>query len=503
MEFSSQKKIISTVLIVVFIAQSILLFSNTPKVHAAVPVLEQRGSLLNKTVNIDATTIKHEMKYSKKETGPLNLDRISWKAADMAIEEVTISTLNWINSGFEGGPLYVTDFGGFLRDIADERIGSFIEGSALAFLCDPLDIKFSLALRHAVPFEKEVECTLSDVVDNIEDFIAGDFGSGGWDGWFELTTKPQNNRYGAYLSSAAELEARIQFSQYEEAQVLEFGEGFFSDEKCEEGPQPKGGGPGAPINCEIVTPGSVIETQLNNALFSGQRRLEVSDEFNEIVYALFGQLLKRMFGGWQEGLRGLSEGSSGRPSYVESLRNDDTVDLRGMKEDLIVEIDAEIQKEINYKNIKQSTLNSVLASETLLQQLTSCYEDKITAGSLSIDNKTIAQQRIDNASTTIAMQITPTKALLENDIVASNQNLTTLNTLRSDVSDVTALSQIEVLTKDLFEMQINGTFNGGNIFLAQEEQGIITAQMSTLNSTTQTQITECQVFPPPPIPSAI
>jgi hypothetical protein len=505
MKFLSHKKIISLSLIIVFIAQSILLFTNIPEVHADVPVnvqgvaqVKEVGQNLKENIKTSAATKSLQQKEvgGSGLLGKLSLDKFAWMAVDASIWKLTRSTVNWINSGFEGGPAYVTDFGGFLKDIADDEIGSFIEGSALAFLCDPLDIKFSLMLKYAVPFEKEVECTLSDVIDNIDDFINGDFGRGGWDGWMELTTKPKNNRYGAYLSSAAELEARIQFSQFEESKVIEFGSGFFSHKKCEELP------PGfvGPPRCEIVTPGSVIEKRLNSALGSGQRRLEVADEINEILSAALGQMLKSIFGGLQDGLRGFSEGSSSRPSYIDSIREEDVVDLSGMKNDLIVGINEGVRKETDYKDIKQSTLNSVLASETLLGQLTSCYEDKIATANLSTSNKAIAQERIDSASTTIATQITPTKTLLENDVAASEQNLVTLNILRSDISDATTLSRIQVLVDDLLTLQGSGILNGDNIFIAQEEQGIVTAQMSALNAITQTQITECQAFPPPPIP---
>ena len=503
MKFLSHKKIISLSLIIVFIAQSILLFTNIPEVHADVPVnvqgvaqVEEVGENLRKNTETSKATMALQTKEGAEGglTGLFSTDKFAWKAANLAIWYVTRSTVNWINSGFEGGPAYVTDFGGFLKDIADDEIGSFIEGSALAFLCDPLDIKFSLMLKYAVPFEKEVECTLSDVIDNIDDFINGDFGRGGWDGWMELTTKPKNNRYGAYLSSAAELEARIQFSQFEESKVIEFGSGFFSHKKCEELP------PGfvGPPRCEIVTPGSVIEKRLNSALGSGQRRLEVADEVNEILSAALGQILKDIFGGLQDGLRGFSEGSSSRPSYIDSIREEDVVDLSGMKNDLIVGINEGVRKETDYKDIKQSTLNSVLASETLLGQLTSCYEDKIATANLSTSNKAIAQQRIDNTSTTVTTQITPVKTSIEENIAQANQNITDLEELSDNIAKAQTLEQVNSFKSSTSALE--GRLNDYDIFTLQEEQSIITTQMSALNAITQTQITECQAFPPPPIP---
>jgi len=503
MKFLSHKKIISLSLIIVFIAQSILLFTNIPEVHADVPVnvqgvaqVEEVGENLRKNIKTSAATKSLQQKEvgGSGLLGKLSLDKFAWMAVDASIWKLTRSTVNWINSGFEGGPAYVTDFGGFLKDIADDEIGSFIEGSALAFLCDPLDIKFSLMLKYAVPFEKEVECTLSDVIDNIDDFINGDFGRGGWDGWMELTTKPKNNRYGAYLSSAAELEARIQFSQFEESKVIEFGSGFFSHKKCEELP------PGfvGPPRCEIVTPGSVIEKRLNSALGSGQRRLEVADEVNEILSAALGQILKDIFGGLQDGLRGFSEGSSSRPSYIDSIREEDVVDLSGIIDDLITGINTEIREETNYKNIKQGTLNSALASEILLEQLTSCYENKILTGSLSTSNKAIAQERIDSASTTVTTQITPVKTSIEENIAQANQNITDLEELSDNIAKAQTLEQVNSFKSSTSALE--GRLNDYDIFTLQEEQSIITTQMSALNAITQTQITECQAFPPPPIP---
>jgi hypothetical protein len=495
MKLSSYKKIISLSLIIVFTVQSVLLFTNIPEVHASVPVKEV-GKNLRKNTETSKATMALQTKEGAEGglTGLFSTDKFAWKAANLAIWYVTRSTVNWINSGFEGGPAYVTDFGGFLKDIADDEIGSFIEGSALAFLCDPLDIKFSLMLKYAVPFEKEVECTLSDVIDNIDDFINGDFGRGGWDGWMELTTKPKNNRYGAYLSSAAELEARIQFSQFEESKVIEFGSGFFSHKKCEELP------PGfvGPPRCEIVTPGSVIEKRLNSALGSGQRRLEVADEIDEILSAALGQILKDIFGGLQDGLRGFSEGSSSRPSYIDSIREEDVVDLSGIIDDLITGINTEIREETNYKDIKQSTLNSVLASETLLGQLTSCYEDKIATANLSTSNKAIAQQRIDNTSTTVTTQITPVKTSIEENIAQANQNITDLEELSDNIAKAQTLEQVNSFKSSTSALE--GRLNDYDIFTLQEEQSIITTQMSALNAITQTQITECQAFPPPPIP---
>lgn len=492
MYFLINKKIIDALLIVllavsIFVASLFFPFT----VKAVVPVQEQPGALLAADMSTAESTEKLEI---KEVSGiPILSDRWMWATVDIAIEKVTRSTVDWINSGFQGNPAYVTDLRGFLLDLADEETSLFIEGTALEALCSPwkLDIKIALALPQG-QFEREVACTLSDIVANMDDFINGDFSQGGWAGWFELTTKPQNNPYGLYLMTASELEQRIAGTQQEQTQLLSFGNGFFSQTKCEELP------PGfvGPPRCKIVNPGVVIEEQLNNILFSGQRRLEVADEFNEILSALLGQLFKQILGAG--GLRSLSEGSQGRPSFTSRLGNVGRDVLQNTKDEFSNEIDAKIQNETDYRNIKQSTLNAVVASENLLFKLQACYAEKL-GGDLNSNDKATAQQRINNAASTIDDKITITKAILENNIVLSNQNLVALATIRNDVVNSTTLEQLEAPGESFSALLQSGELNESNIslFTAQQEQSTITAQMSALDATTNTQIAECQAFPPP------
>ena len=59
---------------------------------------------------------------------------------------------------------------------------------------------------------------------------------------------------------------------------MDWGRGFLSFKDPETG--------------EITSPGTIIEKQVNQRLGSGERRLEIADEFDEIVNALINQLIK-------------------------------------------------------------------------------------------------------------------------------------------------------------------------------------------------------------------
>lgn len=261
------------------------------------------------------------------------LDGIFQAAAKVFLRAMVRSIITWINSGFQGSPAFVTDLSGFLLDVADEVVGDFIYNSDdLNFLCSPfqLDVRIALATQYSSGREGnyQPQCTLSDVVDNVDGFLSGSFADGGWPGWLELSISEESNPTLAYLNAEAEMYARIVNAQGEEVELLNFGDGFFSMEFCDVAEQASGSRP----NCTIGTPGSVIANSINDALGAGQDELIAADEVNEIFNALFSQLVKQVFQG-AYGLLGLGGnsnysnntfGSTADKSYLDAIAEEDT-----------------------------------------------------------------------------------------------------------------------------------------------------------------------------------
>ena len=78
----------------------------------------------------------------------LRIDGFFHLAAKVFLRAMVRSIIQWINSGFQGAPAFVTDLRGFLVDVADEIAGEFIyQSDALRFLCSPfqLDVRIALA----------------------------------------------------------------------------------------------------------------------------------------------------------------------------------------------------------------------------------------------------------------------------------------------------------------------------------------------------------------------
>lgn len=250
----------------------------------------------------------------------LTWDLIAITIAKLALEQILQATTAWVNNGFEGNPAYVTDPMQFFTKIADNIAGEFIMGSELNFLCSPFQAKIRLSLAKYHAQQRRFQCTLSGVINNIESFY-NDFSQGGWDAWFVMTQNNMSNPYGSFLEAKLELDNRLAQALGIENMRLGWDSGFLGWSEClredpdtgeciERGP--------------TKTPGKVIEGQLENVLGSGVRQLELADEFDELVSALFSQLLKQIFSSGQGLFNGTgfgggtsgSGGGSGTASYT-------------------------------------------------------------------------------------------------------------------------------------------------------------------------------------------
>src|SRR3989344_1283862 len=104
------------------------------------------------------------------------------------LQQITISTVNWINSGFSGSPSFISNYQQFFTNVADQAAGSFIQGSDLAFLCSPFRLQVRIAVAQAY-LRYAPSCTLTDVTSNIQGFM-NDFTQGGWPAYLSFTTAP-------------------------------------------------------------------------------------------------------------------------------------------------------------------------------------------------------------------------------------------------------------------------------------------------------------------------
>jgi hypothetical protein len=306
-----------------------------------------------------------------KDTG---LDAIAWQVGRSILKGITAQTVNWINSGFKGKPAFLTNPEKFFQNQADLQLERIL-GNDLNLLCQPFAIQVRLALVKTYLQEaRPPACTIDRMIRTWENWGQNLEKNRAWENWFQVTQIDANNPYGAGYQARDFINVKIQSNNNKINKDLDRGKGFLTFSRCKRyarqtaptGQSPTAGtvrqqcvervplGQVVPLpdggfansgDClrykevredamgnlidttdevdeelenecqerEDVTPGSVIENQLEKVLGSSVSQLEIADEINEIASALMIQLTQRAINGAMGGLLGL-----GRRNPTES-----------------------------------------------------------------------------------------------------------------------------------------------------------------------------------------
>jgi hypothetical protein len=281
------------------------------KAEAATVVIESGPNLVKSTITAAQSLVTSGILQSLN-LKEFTLDGIAWSLAKKVLASTVRSTIDWINSGFNGKPAFITNLDDFLLNAADEVATDFIAGENFSQLCQPLQLPVRLILdlsyRRASSFQERSQCTISQAVANVGNFAENTY-QDGFQSWFEITTNPYNNIYGASVFSASAMRQQIEQDAENKKREADWGNGLLSIKDCSSG------------KCVIVTPGNVISEYLNFSLTVGDRVLIEADDINEIVGALFAQLGKQAITG-VGGLLGLSQSQGGEAPYLGRMETE-------------------------------------------------------------------------------------------------------------------------------------------------------------------------------------
>ncbi|MCA9360561.1 hypothetical protein H6785_02675 [Candidatus Nomurabacteria bacterium] len=231
---------------------------------------------------------------------PGGLNGLAWMAAKVALQLIVKDMLDWINNGFDGRPGFVEDIGSYMLEVGDVAVGTYIKelSSIGSFICDPFKLDISIALSSIYQYtrdDSEPACTLTGVIDNLEGFLSGTQGSfsqGGWDDWFDVTSNPQlYTPLGQLIKSKQGLDTRLVNARGEELELLRGSSNFLSMKNCEEVTE---NGVEKDI-CTIFTPGKTIQEKLTFTINGVEDSLIAADTVNEVLGALFGALVTKIF----------------------------------------------------------------------------------------------------------------------------------------------------------------------------------------------------------------
>ena len=422
------------------------------------------------------------------------LDPIASGLAKQVIRQITGSVVNWINSGFEGSPSFLQNPGAFFLDVADQITGDFLSkvGGPLTDLCSPfsIDIRIALAFKYHPRIQQRYTCTLGTIISNsknavenssINGFTAGDFKQGGWPAFVSLTTEPQNNIYGAYLSAESDLSWRVANAQAQQRDELGAGQGFLSwrDPKCVDKVKKHEANvatikdeddylnrasefentPRTKFDCPVLTPGKVIAGSLQANLDGPLAELQLADEISEIVNALFAQLITQVL---QKGLSSVSTKDSSGTTYLQQtvveLNNESNPQFQNTKAELLKNTDAYKKNTLDYKQYRDDALNIILDIKNNYDTAKACFENKIASSSVFRNSsKQVAINAVAEIDSTVSTKVATKTLNLLTLAQEADSRIKILNDIQSQVNAAKTLNDLNLPSQKYAQLLQNNS----------------------------------------------
>ncbi len=205
-------------------------------------------SKLTSKLNSDSVTV-NDTEANHRENC---LKAVAQYLSKVALAKMTNETVNWINTGFKGSPLFVQSWTTFSKSIRDAEIEDFTNSIAFDAHLYPFgrSTAISLIAQNAQNyFATNAQYTLDNYIaannpgKTSIDFST-DFSAGGWNSFLYATQLPQNNPIGFSMIATDELATHIAGTAASKAEVIKDqlfqGNGFLSLQECvDPGPLPK------------------------------------------------------------------------------------------------------------------------------------------------------------------------------------------------------------------------------------------------------------------------
>jgi len=234
--------------------------------------------------------------------------------AKKAMKKMTESTVNWINQGFEGKPLFLDDPESFFTKIGDDtiietvnEIGDDLDnypwGKELAQnkVREARTKKKSTTKGRIGVFDLNTRFNLNSP-EEIERFYS-DTRVGGWDGWTAMVNNPNNNAIGFDLALSNDLQKQTaqKTDNWEKSiqgmflptQECANPKGMTREEEDElrEADDSAAYEAGRCKSWKDTTPSSLVASKISSALTSGDRQTELSMALGNSLSQVFNALL--------------------------------------------------------------------------------------------------------------------------------------------------------------------------------------------------------------------
>lgn len=422
---------------------------------------------------------------------------IAWQIAHEVLHSLTSSVVNWINSGFNGSPAFLTNPEGYFMNLGDQVAGDLIgdAGPLAKSLCTPfaLNIRLGIAQGQANAdnqYNNQYKCTLSTIIaaqrnsgasigvsptangltlgdilnGNIastsylagnngvlsvngssintaeartKDCLNGNFNQCGWGGFAGMMTQPQNTGGSAYIMAQDALLVQQATKATAVNNDLNRGGGFLSFQSCDN--IPAAGSTATKKVCTTQTPGSYINATLAKATGASADELNLTNDLNQVVSALFSQLLSKTLSGGLYASTQSSPNYPGMGSYINQLSSDPTLQsnasvLSTQQATIIANAAAPAYA---YITIENQNLSALSVTMTSYQNAEACLfahnGNATTTDTMAIDN-------------IIATQILPRILTTNINISTASSTIDQINAIATAIRNSPSTAQISATT---------------------------------------------------------
>lgn len=314
----------------------------------------------------DNKSLKQQIKTrQKEEISKIREECFNGIAVTLARNQLTAMTrytMNWVNSGFSGDPMYVRNITNFNNKMEQNVLETGIRILTVPEKAYPYGYGFSkLTINHGLKAGglNSLDSLTSDLSNFITDpksyyseenlaldegytnalakanatntIFERDFSTGGWKAWLGLTQRDQNNPLGFTMLAGQYLAEEQQKQVSNTSQELLTNGGFLSQKRClkwqmvgddwlpilnpggqlEYSPYKRNKNDEC-VEYETVTPGTIIKDKVSTYINSPERQLELAKTINDSLNALFSALITK----FQD--QGLSSLSSEKYQYTST-----------------------------------------------------------------------------------------------------------------------------------------------------------------------------------------
>jgi len=295
------KKILTTFLIVTIMVGTFSpLLLSVPKANAQIPVILEASNPvlfleLEGVEKASGTFISKVIDQGLK----VILEMLRKKLLDYFVD----STIRWIQ-GKDDQPAFVTNWRKFMGDVVNDAMGSYVETTKFAGICDTFDFQIRVSLPSVSSRPALPTCTLNQIVGNIENFY-NDFNNGGWLA-FNESLASQNNPYGAYIMAMKGQAYEVAAAQQEqEKELSQSSSGVKNTKKCAVEQTDSLTGEKRCLLETTTTPGNMIAQKVQQALNVDIDHILSATEFTAYVSAIADAATNRLLRAGKEGLLGM------------------------------------------------------------------------------------------------------------------------------------------------------------------------------------------------------